>query len=82
MQILLICPSVFSNKKRPMQHLNSECVVGLQHFVLSFIKGVLQPLLQHLNKTAGVDVVCRPNKPQHWKTDHKKKKNIIYRLQF
>ena len=49
-----------------MQYLHSQPVVGLQHFVLSLVEGVLQPLLQHLDKTARVDVVCRANKPQHW----------------
>lgn len=46
-------------------YLYSEPVVGLQHFVLSLIKGIFQPLGQHLHKTAGVDVVCWTNKPQH-----------------
>lgn len=48
-----------------MIYLHREPVVGLQHFVLSLIEGILQPLLQHLDETAGVDVVCRANKPQH-----------------
>lgn len=50
---------------KPMTYLHSEPVVGLQHLVLSLIKGILQPLLQHLDETAGVDVVCRAHKPQH-----------------
>lgn len=46
-----------------MIYLNSKPVVGLQHFVLSLIEGILQPLLHHLDETAGVDVVCRAHKP-------------------
>lgn len=46
-------------------HLHSEPAVGLQHFVLSLVVGVFQPLLQHLDETAGVDVICRADEPQN-----------------
>lgn len=48
-----------------MCYLHSEPVVGLQYFVLSLIEGVFQPLLQHLDETAGVDVICWADEPQH-----------------
>lgn len=48
-----------------MRYLDSEPVVGLQHFVLSLVEGVFQPLLQHLDKTARVDVICWADEPQH-----------------
>lgn len=48
-----------------LYYLDSEPVVGLQHFVLSLIECVFQPLLQHLHKAAGVDVVCWADKSQH-----------------
>lgn len=51
----------------PMQYLHSEPAVGLQHFVLSLVEGVFQPLLQHLDETARVDVICRADEPQHWR---------------
>lgn len=46
-------------------YLHSQLAVGLQHFVLRLVKGVLQPPLQHLDKTAGVDVIRWADEPQH-----------------
>lgn len=61
----------------PDVYLYREPVVGLQHFVLSLVEGTLQSLLQHLDKTAGVDVVCRANKPQNCRSG--KGQNAMFR---
>lgn len=61
------CPrfAILKSLHKPWTYLYNEPVVGLQNFVLSLIKGVFQPLCQHLHKTAGVDVVCWTDKPQY-----------------
>lgn len=62
-------------------YLHSQLVVGLQHFVLRLVEGVLQPPLQHLDKGAGVDVICRADEPQdcggEWKGKKKSFEDVL-----
>lgn len=61
---------------KPWTYLYNEPVVGLQNFVLSLIKGIFQPLCQHLHKTAGVDVVCWTDKPQYCGRGRRKRNSV------